>query len=163
MDLAFVVFLAANMACALAGAFFRPGDWYEGLRKPSWRPPNFAFPIVWGALFIMSTVSVWLVWHAASPELLWVALPVYALQLVLNAGWSALFFGARNMRLALVELGALWLSIAALIVLFSSASTVATLLLLPYLGWVSIAGYLNWTMIQMNPREAGPPLGAAGL
>mgnify|MGYP000476325901 CR=1 FL=1 len=55
------------------------------------------------------------------------------------------------MRLALLELGGLWLSIAAMIVIYQQTDFWAAVLLLPYLCWVSIAGLLNWTMIRLNP------------
>ncbi len=151
MDLSLLVFIGLNVAAAASGAVFKPGEWYETLNKPAWRPPNWAFPVVWTVLYAMITAAGWRVWNRAPADMLPVAMGVYGLQLVLNAGWSAVFFGMRNMRLALVELIGLWLSIFALILVFAAIDGVAALLLLPYLAWVTIAGLLNLAMIRLNP------------
>ena len=66
MDLSFWIILGLNLAAAMSGALFRPGDWYETLRKPWWRPPNAAFPIVWMTLYILLTFATWRVWTRAS-------------------------------------------------------------------------------------------------
>ncbi len=144
------VFAAAAMAAASSGALFKPDAWYRGIRKPTWTPADWVFPTVWTPLYIMIAVSGWLVWREAG--LAGAALPllVYAVQLVLNAGWSAVFFGLRRPGLALVEVFALWLSIALTIVLFWPISTISALLLVPYLIWVTIASVLNYQVWRMN-------------
>ncbi len=144
-------FFVANFATASSGAFFKPGPWYEGLAKPSWCPPNWAFPVVWTTLFCLIAVSGWLVWRAGggwSP-----ALTVYAIHLALNALWSAIFFGMRRLGLALIELVVFWCSILATMILFYPISPLATWLLAPYLLWVTIAGFLNFSFWRLN---AGP-------
>lgn len=147
------VFFAINFAAASSGAVFRPGSWYETLRKPSWTPPNWAFPVVWTTLFCANAVAGWLVWEArgldAAP-----ALTLYGVSLLLNAGWSALFFGLKRMDWALAEVALLWASLAAIIAAFAPISTVAALLVAPYLVWVTIASALNWRMLQLNRAPA---------
>ena len=61
--LALLGFIAACFLAAMTGAFFRPREWYERLRKPSWRPPNRLFAPVWAILYVMIAVSGWLVWR----------------------------------------------------------------------------------------------------
>jgi tryptophan-rich sensory protein len=102
-------------------------------------------------MFSLNAAAGWLVWRAHGPDAA-VALAVYGGSLVLNAAWSWLFFGRRRMDLAMVDVGLLWLSIAAVIALFWPLRPLAALLLLPYLGWVTIAAVLNLRMIQLNPR-----------
>ena len=145
-------FVAAVMATAGSGAFFKPGAWYEGLRKPAWRPPNWLFAPAWAVLFVMIAASGWLVWRQAG---LGLPIAVYALNLALNFAWSALFFGARRPDFALYDLMAMWLTIVALIALFAPISPAAAWLLVPYLAWTSFAGVLNATMWRLNgPRPA---------
>ena len=146
---ALFAFFAANFLAASSGAIFKPGDWYAGLNKPGWTPPNWAFPVVWTTLFSMNAVAGWLVWRDAGPSagVAWVA---YGGGLVVNAMWSALFFGRRRMDLALVDNVALWLAVLAQIALFAPISPAAALLGVPYLLWVSLAGVLNWRMITLN-------------
>ena len=147
------VFITLNFLAASSGAFFRPGDWYEQLAKPGWTPPNWAFPVVWTVLFLMNAVSGWLVWQAAGTGA-GLALGVYAVSLVVNASWSAVFFGLRRMDLGLGVVVLLWVSILAIAFLFWSYSPVAAALQLPYLLWVTIATALNFTVLRMNPAEA---------
>jgi tryptophan-rich sensory protein len=142
-------FVAVNFAAASSGGAFRPGAWYAALEKPSWTPPNWAFPVVWLVIFTFNIFAGWVVWQAAGVAAL-PALAVYAASLGLNAAWSWLFFGRRRMDLALIDLMALWVSIAVVMVMFAPISLVATVLLAPYLLWVAIAGFLNLRMIQIN-------------
>jgi tryptophan-rich sensory protein len=150
-DWSLLVFFGIVIIAALSGAFFKPGQWYERLSKPSWTPPNWLFGPVWSALYICIAIAGWLIWRAeASSGAMW----FWALQLVLNAGWSALFFGARRMDLAFAEVVLLWLSIAGFIMLASGISSIAAALFVPYLVWVTIAATLNFTVWRMNPQES---------
>lgn len=153
--LSLLPFFALCFCAALSGAFFRPGDWYERLSKPSWRPPNWLFPPAWSVLYVCIAVAGWLVWRSAAPGYA-SALAVYGAQLVLNAGWSAVFFGMRRPDWAFGELALLWLSIAATIAVFAPISTAAALLLAPYLAWVTFAGALNFSIWQLNRPIAAP-------
>lgn len=146
-------FVGVNFAAATSGAVFKPGEWYARLRKPSWVPPNWAFPVVWTTLFLMNAAAGWLVWEAAGAAARG-ALAIYGVSLALNAGWSALFFGARRMRWAMVDVVLLWASLAAVIASFAPYSTTAAWLVAPYLAWVTIAGALNLRMVQLNAPTA---------
>lgn len=147
----FGVFLTLNFAAASSGAIFRPGAWYAGLAKPRWTPPDWAFPAVWSVLYLLNAVSGWLVWQADGSAA-GGALGFYVVSLLLNAAWSAVFFGQRRIDLGLVNVVLLWLSIFGVAVLFWPYSKVAALLQLPYLLWVSIAAALNLTILRLNPR-----------
>jgi tryptophan-rich sensory protein len=143
--------VVAVIAVASTGAIFKPGPWYETLAKPSWTPPDWAFPVVWSILYLFIAVAGWLVWREAGwslPMALWVA------QLLLNGAWSWLFFGLKRMDLAFIDVSLLWLSIAAFIIVAWPLSATAALLFLPYLVWVSVAAALNLTVWRMNPASA---------
>jgi len=146
------VFFAASFLAATSGAVFKPGEWFENLNHPSWRLPNWVFPVVWTPLYILIAVSAFLVWQEAG----WIAgavpLAIWALQLVANFGWSYVFFGLRRPDWAMAEVVVLWLSILATILAFWPVSQTAALLLLPYIAWVSIASVLNYQMWQLNPE-----------
>lgn len=136
---------------ASSGAVFRPGDWYAGLRKPGWTPPNWVFGPVWSLLYIMIAIAGWLVWRAQPDSL---AVWIWGVQLVLNGAWSWLFFGRRRMDLAFGEVCLMWLSIAAFIVASYPVSVTASLLFVPYLIWVTIAATLNYSVWRLNPARA---------
>ena len=146
--LALVGFVLAALAAASSGAIFKPGDWYRTLRKPGWTPKPWVFPVVWTPLYMAIAVSGWLAWRGAG--LFVPAFLAYGVQLLLNAGWSALFFGLRRPDLAFADIVLLWLSIAATIAGFAPISAAAAWLLAPYLAWVTIAAALNLTVWRLN-------------
>ena len=145
-----VGFFAACFLAAAPSAFFRPGEWYELLKKPAWRPPNRLFAPVWTVLYVMIAVSGWLAWREIG--LVGAALPlaVYALQLILNALWTPLFFGLHRPDLGFFDIILVWLSIIATIVLFWPIQIAAALLLVPYLVWVTFATALNLAVWRLN-------------
>jgi len=143
-----VVFIALVLASAASGAVFTPGAWYAALRKPSWTPPDWAFPVVWAALYALIAWAGVLVWRAEGGA---VALLFWGAQWVFNGAWSWLFFGRRRMGLAFVDVALLWLSVFGFMVFAWPVSPLASALFLPYLAWVSIAAALNRTVWRMNP------------
>ncbi len=147
-------FVGACVLVAFSGAVFRPGEWYEQLAKPSWRPPNWLFAPAWSALYLTIAISGWLVWrdHGVSGAAL--PLAIYVLQLALNAVWSPIFFGLHRPDLAFFEIALLWLSIVATIALFFPLQQSAALLLLPYLAWVTFAAALNFSVWRLNRAPA---------
>lgn len=150
--LAGLVFAIIVFAAASSGAFFKPDEWYAGLRKPSWTPPPIAFPIVWTTLYLMIAAAGWLVWREAGMS---APLAAWAVQIVLNAMWSWFFFGLRRPALAFVEVVVLLASIVVFIVLAQPVSATAALLFVPYLAWVATAAALNLRILQLNPRRWG--------
>ncbi|MEC9368660.1 MAG: TspO/MBR family protein [Pseudomonadota bacterium] len=143
-----VAFLALCAGAAATGVFFRPGNWYKTLDKPSWTPPDWLFGPVWTVLYIMIAVAGWIVWSNArtSP-----AMTVWFVQLGLNAVWSFLFFGLHLTGLALLDIGLMWLASAAFAVMVWPFQPVAAWLFVPYLGWLAYAFALNFAIWQRNP------------
>ena len=149
--LAFCVFFAACCAAGATGAMFPPGPWYESLKKPSWVPPNWMFPVVWTTLyFFMSYAAarVAMLPDAGLPLAFW------ALQIALNTLWTPMFFGLQRMKTALYVMMGLWTSVLLTLLTFAVVDTIAGLLLVPYLIWVSVAGALNYAVWRMNPDES---------
>ena len=144
------LFILAVILVASSGVVFRPGAWYRALAKPVWTPPNWVFGPAWMLLYALIAYAGWRVWEAASPEAAALPMTVYALQLGLNAGWSAIFFGLKRPDWALAELACLWLAILANILAFFPIDPLAAGLLLPYLAWVTFAGALNLAVWRLN-------------
>lgn len=145
--LTFAIFFMIVLVAASSGAIFKPGEWYDRLRKPSWTPPDWAFPVAWSVLYFMIAIAGYLVWMVdpTSP-----AMVLWAAQLVLNAAWSWLFFGRRDMLTALADVMGMWLCILGFIIAAWPIAPTASLLFVPYLIWVSIASALNFTVWRMN-------------
>lgn len=146
-----VLCLVVSFAAALPGALFPPGEWYAGLDRPDWNPPDWVFPPVWSLLYIFMGVSAWLVWRKLGFARAWPALAIFLVQLTLNAAWSWIFFGLHLPAAAFLEIVVLWFAILLTVVTFWRASRAAGLLLLPYLAWVSFAAVLNWKLWRLNP------------
>jgi benzodiazapine receptor len=149
-----VLVLATALAGAMGGIVTRSGKepWYSGLEKSSLTPPDWMFGIVWPGLFSLMTLSALLVlWRAGSSSAASRALGIYFAMLMVNVGWSLFFFGLKQIPLALGVLTALWLLIIAVMGEFARISKPAAWLQLPYLAWVTFAGYLNLYIWSANP------------
>ena len=143
-------FVAACFLAAATGIVLKPGEWYARLNKPTWRPPNWLFAPVWTVLYLMIAFAGWLVWETAGFSGGGWALAFYALQLLLNALWTPVFFGLHRLDLGFVVIVVLWLAIAATIVAFAPVNGIAALLMIPYLAWVSFASLLNFAVWRLN-------------
>ena len=145
---AFLTFAAAALgalATADAGAF------YAELARPSWAPPGWLFGPVWSALYALMAVSAWLVWRERGFAGARMALALFLAQLAANALWSWLFFAWHQGGLASGEVVVLWALIVATIAAFHRISTLAAVLLYPYLAWVTFASALTFTVWRLNP------------
>lgn len=141
------VFLALCFGAAATGLAFRPGAWHAELAKPAWNPPNWVFGPVWTVLYVLIAVAGWLVWRQSPAS---VAMGAWALQLILNAAWSWLFFGLHRMDLGFFDIVLLWVAIGAFVVAAWPLSMLAALLFLPYWAWVTFAGALNLAIWRPN-------------
>ncbi|MDX2235691.1 MAG: TspO/MBR family protein [Hyphomonadaceae bacterium] len=149
---AVLVAAGAALAVAALGATVTDiGPWYRALDKPDWQPPDAAFGIVWTILYAMAAASAVIAWRAASqPSTREWIIGLFALNGFLNVLWSLLFFRLRRPDWALLEVGALWASIAMLMVFLWRTSRLSSLLLAPYLAWVTIAAALNAAVVALN-------------
>jgi len=134
--------------------------WYADLTKPSWTPPNWAFPVVWNVLYVMMGVSLWLLWDkpgdlAARRS----AIVFFFVQLALNAAWSPVFFGLHLTRAALAIIIAMTAATVATIAYAWRARELAGWLLVPYLAWVIYASSLNSGIVMLNPCASAVPGG----
>jgi tryptophan-rich sensory protein len=137
---------------ALVGYSTAGGDsaWYQSLAKPSWTPPSWVFGPVWTMLYAAMGVAGWRVWRRGGWAAQSAPLMAFVAQLLLNFAWSFLFFGARQIGWALIEIGALWVAIVATIWLFRGVDRPAAWLLVPYLGWVTFATALTAAIYRLQ-------------
>lgn len=153
--LAFAGFAAVTLVTGALGAVATRKSqrtWYRLLRKSPLNPPDSVFAPVWTTLYTLSSLSATRVYGAeASPERTR-ALALWGTQQTLNALWTPLFFGKRRARAAFVDLGLLWVTLAAYAKAARKVDARAAELVLPYLGWVTFAGVLNGAVVRRNPR-----------
>jgi len=144
--------------CQMAGvigSIFTAGSvtsWYPTLVKPSFSPPGFYIGLIWIVLFTLMGVSLFLIWsETPGNPATRIALYFFAVQLIVNVLWSVAFFGMRSPISGLVVIAFLWVLILITIIKFWPINRTAALLLIPYIVWVSIAAYLNFSLWRLNP------------
>lgn len=149
------VTVAAWLVCAIGltgGLLTQPSDWSAALQRPSWHPPAWVFAVVWAAVGALLTFGLAAAWEALPQARDRKAfLTLMTVNAFFNVAWNALFFFLRRPDLALLDIAALWSSIAAVIVLLAKQGAgKAALLIAPYLVWISIASALNFEIVRLN-------------
>ena len=125
--------------------------WFAALEKPSWNPPGYLFGPVWTFLYLLMSVSLWIVWKSNFKEKLKEqAALIFALQLFLNFWWSILFFKFQSPIFAFVDIIFMIILIMISITRFSKFSKLAAWLLVPYISWVCFAALLNYKIMILN-------------
>lgn len=136
-----------GLAALLSGGM---GD-YRALVRPPFSPPGWVFPVVWTVLYLlMGEASYRVLTSGEDMVLIRSALKAYAVQLALNFIWPLVFFGLDMYLLAFLILIALWIAIFVTLRRFSNIDETAGNLLIPYLLWVTFAGYLNFGVFLLN-------------
>ncbi len=124
---------------------------FDLIAKPPLSPPAWLFPVVWSILFVLMGIASYLVYTSNAPkEQKTRALTVYAIQLAVNFFWSLIFFNLEAYLFAFLWLVLLWALVVWTIILFWRIRPGAGILLLPYLLWVTFAGYLNFAIYLLN-------------
>lgn len=148
--LVIAVAAGATIFVAIAGALLTDiGEWYFSLERPAWQPPDWAFGPIWTIVFTATATAAVLSWLNAPAERAALA-AAFGINAVLNIAWSWIFFRLRRPDWAFVEVVLFWLSIVVLIFICARIDSRAGWLLVPYLAWVSIAAYLNLTIVRLN-------------
>lgn len=144
--------LATGIVALLGATITVTGPWYDHLIKPHWAPPDATYGIVWTLIYALNVVALVTGWHAMQTRRDAEAfIALWATNGFLNILWSLLFFRLQRPDWALVEVIALWLSVGSLILYSWRRSMTAAVLIVPYLLWVTFAGYLNMMIVRLNP------------
>lgn len=127
-------------------------DIYQQINRPALAPPSIVFPIVWTILYVLMGISSARIYlnQGANSQYSPFALYSYAKQLILNFLWSIIFFNLRQFLFAFIWLIFLWFSILKMILAFYKIDKTAAYLQIPYLIWVTFAGYLNLIIYLLN-------------
>jgi translocator protein len=143
--------VAASMIAVVGATMTDIGPWYRSLAQPRWAPPDMAYGIAWTAIYAITALSAVTAWVSLETrrerETL---IGLYALNGFLNILWSLVFFRLHRPDWAQIEVIVLWCSVLALMIFTFRRSITAALLLVPYLCWVTFAGYLNMTIVRLN-------------
>ena len=150
---AYIVFILISLGVGVLAALLSSGgtQLYNGsLVKPPLSPPAVVFPIVWTVLYTLMGISAARIWLSPESAERRRGLNIYIAQLIVNFFWSLIFFNAQAFGFAFFWLLLLWVLILWMILSFYKTDKLAALLQIPYLLWVSFAGYLNFMIWQLN-------------
>ena len=147
-----IAFLVVVAAVALVGSRFRPDPWFERLRKPSFNPPDWVFPVAWTALYILLGLALAMILNARGARYRGLAIALFAGQMALNLIWPPLFFGAHKVLLGLIVIGLMFATALIATIVFGRIRTAAAWLMVPYLAWLCFAGALNFAILDRNPN-----------
>ncbi|WP_132057050.1 TspO/MBR family protein [Halorussus amylolyticus] len=159
--IAWPALLGSILLCELAGivpSVLTAGDvatWYPTLAKPGFTPPSWLFGPVWTTLYLLMGVALYLVWRGGgtnreTSRIRRFALGAFGVQLLLNASWTLVFFGSREIFGGLVVIVALLAAILATMWASVRVDRRAAILLVPYLAWVGFATLLNYEIWRLN-------------
>ncbi len=147
----FAIFFAACIGAGATGAVFSPGPWYEALDKPSWTPPNWAFPLAWTTIYICISFAGA---RVAGMEGSAYAMAFWAMQAAFSTLWTPVFFGLRRLKGALLVMAPLWLAVLGCTISMFQLDRWAGIAFLPFMAWVTVAAALNASVARLNPDQA---------
>ena len=146
-----IFFIAISLLTGAVSALITSSNMniFNTYTKPPLTPPAVVFPIVWTLLFTLMGISAARIFIKNKNK--WnTALTIWALQLAVNFFWSIIFFNLQAFLFAFIWLLLLWVLILAMIILFNKQDKIAAILQIPYLIWVTFAGYLTLTIYLLN-------------
>lgn len=147
-----IVAVLVAIGLSVVGGLMTPiGDWYRDLEKPSLQPPNWLFGPAWTIILGLAAWSAVIAWNAAPDDAARTKVVIlFATNALFHLLWSPLFFRLRRPDWALIEVVFLWGSLVALVIELWPISHKASMLIVPYLLWVSFATWLNWAIVRLN-------------
>jgi translocator protein len=148
----FAAFIAVCQFAGIIGSIFTISTlstWYPTLIKPNFSPPSWLFAPVWVLLYFLMGISLYLIWQNKSKDNS-KSLILFGIQLILNVFWSFLFFVLRSPLYGLIDILFLLAAIVLTIMFSFKISSYASILLIPYLAWVSFAALLNYSIMLLN-------------
>lgn len=142
---ALLVSVAIALGAGLLSSFLAPDipEQYAELYKPPLAPPGKFFPVIWTILYILMGIAAYLIYENPAGDARRDALLCYGMQLVVNLLWPVIFFRFHAYVTAFFWLILLWYLVFVTFRKFTALNQTAGNLLIPYLVWLTFAGYLN--------------------
>ncbi|MBN1633224.1 MAG: tryptophan-rich sensory protein [Ignavibacteria bacterium] len=148
-----IISILICQSAGIIGSFFTVssvGGWYQTLNKPSFNPPGYIFGPVWITLYLLMGISLYLIWNKKDIANIKFPVILFSVQLFFNTIWSIIFFGLQNPLVAFFDILLLLIFLILTVISFYKVSKPASLLLIPYLLWVSFATILNYSIVKLN-------------
>ena len=155
----FVVAVALCLLAGYAGSYYATPSiptWYPGLQKPDIAPPSWVFEPLWIILGVLAGLSLYLIiqsgWETKGVK---AGLFLFMFQLVLNIVWMYSFFALHSTFFGLLAVLLLWIVLLCTIIQVYHFSISAAMLLVPGFAWISLAVYLTYAIMVLNPTTFG--------
>lgn len=148
-----IICIAIPLAVGALASLLSGGgmDVFSMVEKPPVAPPAWLFPVAWTILYSLMGISSYLILTADAPkEQKDDATFIYGWQLLVNFLWPTFFFNFQWYLFSFFWLLLLWLLVLLMIWKFKDISRIAALLNIPYLLWLTFAGYLNFSIWLLN-------------
>ena len=144
--------LGAFLVALFGGLLTQLDSWYFSLVQPSWKPPDWAFGPIWTIILVLCAISAGICYKNSLSDRFYKKKTIYLFITngILNVIWSLFYFYLKRPDIALFEVVFLWGSILMLIINTRKKSNLASILIYPYLVWVSIATVLNYQTVALN-------------
>lgn len=151
MILRILLFLIINFGGLFIGGLFTgegvPSDWYQNLNKAPWTPPGWVFGAAWTTIMVCFSVYMAILWKKITLKKL---LYIFIAEFILNVIWNPLFFHFKWINVALLSISLLTILIIYMAVSLRTEMRYKTLLIFPYLIWLTIATSLNGYIVLYN-------------
>ena len=150
----YIISIIISLGTGIISALLTRGNMnlYEEINTPALSPPSFLFPIVWTILYVLMGVSAALIYNSiyVDSDKRVKALSTYGLSLIVNFFWSIIFFNMRMYFFAFIWLILLWVLVLKTILEYWEINKAAAIIQIPYLLWVTFAGYLTFSIYLLN-------------
>ncbi|MDE2095994.1 MAG: tryptophan-rich sensory protein [Patescibacteria group bacterium] len=152
MKLSYVVIPFLVLLVAVIGSWITKGGmlWYESILLPSWTPPGWVISVVWSAIFVLAAWAAVLTWEKKRNKRRPYLIGLFALNGLLNIGWSYLFFGLHDLAASFGEMMVLEATVLLLLDGMRTVGKKVAYFLLPYALWVPFATALTYEIIRLN-------------
>lgn len=150
----YVISIILSLGTGLLSSFLTSDnmDIYDSIITPTLSPPSILFPIVWTVLYVLMGISAAIIYNTPTSETdsKAKALSTYGISLIVNFLWSIIFFNLQNYLFAFIWLVLLWILVLKTFLEYSKISKTAAYLQIPYLLWLTFAGYLSLSIWLLN-------------
>lgn len=124
---------------------------YGTMSKPPLSPPTIVFPIAWTILYVLMGISAAMIYtKGGASNYRSIGLTLHIVQLILNFFWSLIFFNMKQYTVSFIWLVILWLVVFSMMLNYKKISNTAFFLNIPYIVWLTFAGYLNLAVAVMS-------------
>ena len=150
----YIISIIISLGTGIISALLTRGNMnlYDEINTPALSPPSILFPIVWTILYVLMGVSAALIYNSiyVDSDKRVKALSTYGLSLIVNFLWSIIFFNMRMYFFAFIWLILLWVLVLKTILEYWEINKTAAIIQIPYLLWVTFAGYLTFSIYLLN-------------